>query len=133
MAWNERHRGEAERAQREVMEVSGWVGQWMGGRRVNVLWCDRTGLRESPAIHSFIHGPAAALCVCADRPPTVYTHIHTHPQLKEREAGLRAQLAKLEARGVEQRADLDRVLTEQAEVLIQVRRGSGWGEDWFRS
>ena len=42
-------------------------------------------------------------------------------------------MAKLEARGVEQRADLDRVLTEQAEVLIQVRRGSGGGEDWFRS
>ena len=30
-------------------------------------------------------------------------------------------MARLEAQGVETRGDLDRVLTEQAEVLIQVR------------
>lgn len=51
------------------------------------------------------------------------THIvlSTYTQLKEREAALRAQVARLEAEGLETRADLDRLLTEQAEVLIQVR------------
>lgn len=34
-------------------------------------------------------------------------------------------MARLEAQGVETRGDLDRVLTEQAEVLIQVR-DVGW-------
>lgn len=54
-------------------------------------------------------------------PIWIHIVLSTYTQLKEREAALRAQVARLEAEGVETRADLDRLLTEQAEVLIQVR------------
>lgn len=56
----------------------------------------------------------------------------TQQQLKEREAGLRAQVARLEAQGFETRADLDRMLTEQSEMFIQVRLVVGIGMAWFR-